>query len=200
MKRKNSIYHNVHCHTEYSVLDGVGRVEEYAQIALDCGMGYLCATDHGMAAAWPTLLAVCEEKGLRPVFGAEVYVNDWHHMVPKFKDLSDEEKVRVRKNNHMLLLAENQVGFENLIKLTTLGWEKGYYYKPRVSMEQIAQHAEGLVATSACLASPINQELLKGNPKAAQKIMREWASLFPGRYWIEWQMNGMEDQNRCNAN
>ena len=198
VRKSLSTYHNAHVHSHYSPLDGVGTIEEYAKLAVKSGMGYLIITDHGMVASWPELIEVCEKYGLRPGFGCEVYINNWHHLVPKFKELSIEEKQKVRKNNHMLLIAYNETGFSNLIKLVSKGWGEGFYGKPRVTMEQVAEYSEGLIATSGCLSSPINQELLKGDKKAAENLVREWSSIFPDRYWIEWMMLNLEPQDRVN--
>lgn len=201
MSRKSSTYHPVHTHSYYSVLDGVGSIDEYADVAAREGMGYLAVTDHHMAAAWPMLVEVCTARQLRPVFGVEVYVNDWHHLVPQFDTLSDDQKQAVRRNCHVLLFAENNKGFENLIHLVSDGWEHGFYYRPRVSFKQIAEHSEGLCATSGCLSSPVNRQLLQDKPEDARQLLREWAQVFGGgqRYWVEWMMIGIQQQDANNV-
>jgi len=186
--RRLSTYHNIHVHTEYSILDGVGFCEEYAKLARAAKMGYVCITDHGMAAAWPSLIDSCDKHGLKPVFGVEVYVNDFHHLVPKFKELDDEMKVKVRKSDHMLLIAINEKGFENLIKLVSLAWEKGFYYKPRLTTQQIWEHSDGIIATSGCFSSPINQRLAREDAPGARQLVKEWADVFKDRFYIEWMM------------
>lgn len=198
MSRRLSTYHNVHVHTEYSILDGVGFCEEYAKMAREAKMGYVCVTDHGMAAAWPSLIDACDKHGLNPVFGVEVYVNDYHHLVPQFSKLDDATKLKVRKSDHMLLIAMNEKGFENLIKLVSLSWEKGFYYKPRLTTKQIWEHSEGIIATSGCFSSPINQCLARSDIGGARTLVKEWSDVFKDRFYIEWMMIDWEKQEENN--
>lgn len=190
-----STYHNVHVHTDLSLLDGVGFVSEYAEIASKANMQYLAVTDHGMAAAFPSLLEQAKKHKIKPVFGVEFYVNDLVHLYDQRTTLSPEKFEEFGKNYHLLAFAESLQGFENLIDLSTIGWTKGFYRKPRISFEQLAEKNEGIVITSACLASSLNQRLLENKIGEAKDIAKKWNEVFKDRFWLEWQMIGMEDQD-----
>ena len=189
---------HIHTHTDFSTLDGFGSVGEYAQKSAANGMKYLCVTDHGMGAAYPRMLEECLKVGVKPVFGCEVYVNNWHHLVPEFKSLSDEDKYKARKNYHLVLIAKNNVGYENLVKLISEGWINGFYYKPRVSWVQIKQHAEGLICTSACCGSEYAQLINNDKFKEALGLIKESKEVFGPDFYLEMQMIGIEDQDRVN--
>jgi DNA polymerase III subunit alpha len=190
-----STYHNVHVHTDNSILDGVGFVEEYVKLAVQNRQGYVAVSDHGMAGAWPSLLDACEKSGIRPVFGVELYINDHHMLTPDFSNLSSEMQQKVRQNDHMLVFAENEKGYSNLIKLVSDSWETGFYHNPRVSWKQLSEHSDGLVATTGCLASPINRALSRESPEKAKDMLRKWNDVWQGRLWVEWQMIDIHDQD-----
>lgn len=154
------MFHHLHVHSDYSVLDGFGLIEEYAKFASENGMGYLAATDHGMAAAWPSLMDACLKHGIRPVYGSELYVNDYHHLVSDYSNSTDEMKMNIRRNNHLVVLSKTEVGMNNISSLVTTGWNGGYYHSPRVSKEQIKENSKDIVGLSACLAGPICRKII----------------------------------------
>lgn len=193
-----STFHQVHVHTDYSILDGTGFVEEYVDLAIRNKMGYVCVSDHGMAGAWPALMDTCEKKGVRPVYGVELYLNDYNKLVPEFSKLSDDMKAKVRQSNHMLVFAETERGYSNLIRLVSKAWESGFYYNPRVSWEELCEHSEGLVCTTGCLASPINRLISRESPGKAKDLLKQWHEVWKGRMWVEWQMIDVPDQDANN--
>lgn len=195
---QTNTFHHVHVHSDSSILDGSGFPEEYVDLAIKHGMGYVAITDHGMAAAWPSLMDSCMKKGVRPVYGVELYMNDYHYLVPDFSKLSDEMKLMVKRNDHMLVFAENEKGFENLIKLVSKGWLEGYYRNPRVSWKDLSEHSEGLVITTGCLASPLNRRLSKDDPDGAKELLRKWHDVFQDRLYVEWQMIDIDQQDANN--
>lgn len=227
-KKQVKKFHHIHVHSEFSVLDGFGTIEEYVAHAVKNGMGYLALTDHGVCGGWPKLLDLCEKNGIRPVFGSELYLNDYNHLIKSVSTLGEDMKIRVRKANHVILLAETETGFENIIKLSSMGWNGGMYYKPRVSRYQIAEHKDGIYVTSACLAGSICymiddymkrnfQDIERRNFDAShvkfvyKSIMqnksfveeleneaRWWKDTFGSKFYIEWQMLNLFPQCVCN--
>ena len=196
-----SDFAHIHLHTDFSCLDGYGTVEEYAKKASENRIEYLCVTDHGMGAAYPRMIEECARyDNLTPVFGSEVYVNNYHHLVPNFKNLSDEDKFLARRNSHLVLIAQTNQGYENLVKLISDGWINGFYYKPRVSWETIQEYSEGIICSTACLGSEISQLALQDRIPEAEDLARRYKEVFEDRYFIELQMIKMEEQDKVNKN
>ncbi len=189
---------HIHLHTDFSCLDGYGTTSEYATKAAQNGVPFLCVTDHGMAAAFPRMIEECHNNNITPIFGCEVYVNNFHHLVPEFSTLSDDMKKKVRKNHHLVLIAKNNQGYENLIKLVSDSWINGFYYKPRVTWELIKEYSEGLTCSSACLGSELSQSVLNGDMDNAYRIASEYKELFKEDYYIELQMIKMKEQDVVN--
>lgn len=189
---------HLHVHTDFSLLDGYGMVEEYAKKAAENNVPYLCVTDHGMGGAYPRMIEECQSNNITPVFGCEFYVNNYHHLVPEFSSLSDEMKKKTRKNNHLILIAKNEKGYENIVKLISDSWINGFYYKPRVAWDTIKKHSEGLTCCSACLGSELSQFILNGDMKNAHRIASEYKELWPDDYYIEYQMINLEEQDVVN--
>ncbi len=181
---------HLHCHTEYSLLDGAIRIKDLCARAKDYGMTACAITDHGNMFGAGQFQECCKEFGLKPIFGCEVYVTP-----DRFDTTSD----RARKRNHLILLARNEEGFHNLLKIVSCGWQEGFYYKPRVDWRVIAEHAKGLTALSACLQGQIPQAILSGRMDVARDFARYCTRLFEGHFYLELQRNGLEDQNKVNA-
>jgi DNA polymerase-3 subunit alpha len=181
-------YAHLHLHTEFSLLDGLGRIPEYVGRARELGMEHLAISDHGVLYGIIDWYKAVRAEGLHPIIGMEAY------LAPR--SVQDRDKTIY----HLLLLAENERGYKNLLKLATRASLEGFYYKPRIDMAMLAEHAEGLIATSACLGGPIANNLLNGNHEAA----REWGirlrELFgPDRFYIELQDHGLPEQRRVNS-
>lgn len=198
MCNQKSNFCHIHMHTDFSLLDGFGQVKEYAKKANENGIKYLCVTDHGIGGAYPRMIEECEKYNLKPIFGCEIYTNNFHHLVPKFKDLSDEEKKLVNKNNHLLLVAKTNKGYENLVKIISHGWINGFYRRPRVSWQYLKEHSEGLICCSACLASQLSQLILQDKIKEAALLAKEFKEVWPNDYYIELMMINIEEQNYTN--
>lgn len=198
MSKQQSNFCHIHLHTDFSLLDGYGQVKEYAKKASENGVNYLCVTDHGMGSAYPRMIDECNKYNLKPIFGCEIYVNNFHHLVPKYKDLSDDEKKMVSKNNHLLLIAKNNSGYENLVKIISDSWINGFYRKPRVSWEFVKEHSSGLVCCSACLASQLSQLILQDKIKEALILAKEFKETWPNDYYIELMMINIKEQDYAN--
>ncbi|MBZ4684471.1 MAG: dnaE [Desulfomicrobiaceae bacterium] len=178
---------HLHCHTEYSLLDGAIRLRDLCARAVDYGMEAAAVTDHGnLFAALPFYLEA-KKHGIRPIIGCEVYVTGNMH------DRSDKNRF------HLVLLAQNLVGYHNLVRLVSAGFLEGFYYKPRVDKECLKRHAEGLIALSACIKGEIPWTLTQVGMDAGLEVARQYAAIFPGRLYLELQENGLPEQEEANA-
>ena len=178
-------FEHLHQHTDNSLLDGVGSPEEYAERALSINQQYLCFTDHGMMAAIPRQIRACEKTNLRPIFGIELYVNNTSVPREEIKLLPPKEKEEASTCYHLLAIAYNNIGYTNLVRLSSLGWLNGFYRKPRVNHEQLIKHREGIIFTSCCYNSEIGRAFDKGGEEAATKMIEKYMAMFPGNFYLE---------------
>lgn len=181
---------HLHNHTEFSLLDGASRIESLARAAKEKGQTALAITDHGVMYGVIDFYRACKKQGIKPVIGCEVYVAPHS----RFDKTSSYEKYY-----HMVLLCENNDGYQNLIKLVSKGFTEGFYSKPRVDDELLNEYHKGLICLSACLAGEIPQNLLNGRYDEAKKKALFYQNLF-GRenFFIELQDHGIEEQRRIN--
>ena len=195
---------HLHCHTTHSFLDGVGRSAEYAELAAESGQTALAITDHGGLHGLPAHRRACEKFGLKPIYGCEMYANDDR---AKTKEINaDIRKQKIEKSGvdptytdaHIVLLAQSQAGWQNLLKLNHEAVRNGYYYKPRTTHDLILEHADGLVASTACLGSQFNKHLLRGDLKSLRKLLGRFKDAFGDRFFFEMQINECEDQKKVN--
>ena len=181
------MFTHLHVHTEYSLLDGACRLKEIASAAKRKGFSSLAITDHGVMYGVIDFYRACQKEGIHPVIGCEVYV------APK----SRLEKNPYERYFHMVLLCENNKGYENLMKLVSLGFTEGFYNKPRIDDSLLEQYHEGLICLSACLAGEIPQKLLAGDYDSARKKAEYYRDLFGSdNFFIELQDHGIEEQQR----
>ena len=152
---------HLHVHTEYSLLDGASRIEDLVSHAKELGMSSLAITDHGAMFGVIDFYKECKKQGIKPIIGCEVYT--------AARKLTDKEADKDKYQGHLVLLAKDEKGYKNLIKLVSIGYIKGYYYKPRIDKEALRQHSEGIIALSACLAGNVQHALLMGDYEAAKK-------------------------------
>ena len=179
---------HLHLHTEYSLLDGMGRTAEYVSRAKELGLQHLAVTDHGVMYGAMEWYHGASEAGLHPIIGIEAYLAE------------GSARARERKSYHLLLLAENEVGYRNLLRLSTLSQLEGYYYRPRIDLEMLQAHGQGLIATSACLGGPVANNYLNDRPEAARQYAGKLAEIFgPDRFFIELQDHGLAEQRRVNG-
>src|SRR5215213_40745 len=179
---------HLHLHTEYSLLDGMGRTAEYATRAKDLGILHIAVTDHGVMYGAMEWYRTATAAGLHPIIGVEAYLAE------------SSARAKERKSYHLLLLAENETGYRNLLKLSTLAQLEGYYYRPRIDLEMLAEHGAGLIATSACLGGRRVNKYIHGRPEIARDYAGKLADIFgSGRFFIELQDHGLPDQVRVNG-
>ncbi len=180
---------HLHCHTEYSMLDGAIRLNDLCARAKDFGMSACAITDHGNMFGAAQFQQICRDYGLKAIFGCEVYL---------CRDRFDVTSEYARRRNHLILLARNAEGYHNLVKIVSAGWQEGFFYKPRVDWDVISRHAAGLTCLSACLQGEIPQAVLSGHMDAARDLVHNYARLFDGHFYLELQHNGIEEQRIVN--
>lgn len=184
-------YENLHLHTDNSLLDGYGMVEEYAARAKRINQQFISVSDHGMMAAIPRQITACEEHGLSPIFSCELYVNPIQpelepgHTAEFTKNFSPEERKAFSKSCHLLAIAYNQTGYSNLVKLSSWGWLKGFYRRPRVNHEQLMKYKDGIIFTSCCYNSEIGQAFDTGGEDAANQMIEKYMAMFGENFYLE---------------
>lgn len=178
---------HLHVHTEYSLLDGAARISELVSRAKELGMGSLAITDHGAMFGVIDFYKECKKQGIKPIIGCEVYT--------AARKMTDKEPDKDKHQGHLILLAKNNTGYKNLIKIVSAGYIKGYYYKPRIDKDVLRQHSEGIIALSACLAGKVQNRLLNGDYKGAKQEAAELLDIFgKGNFYIELQDQGLEEE------
>jgi len=184
---------HLHLHTEYSLLDGACRLDRLVDKAHELKFSSMAITDHGVLYGAIDFYRAAREKGIKPIIGCEVYVAPGSRL--EKKSSSGGRDVY----NHLLLLAKDETGYKNLIKLATSAHIEGYYYKPRIDKELLAQHKEGLIALSGCLAGEICEAILKDQlPKAREAIDWFKQTLGPDNFYLELQNHGLPEQAKAN--
>lgn len=184
---------HLHVHTEYSLLDGSNKIKEYVKRVRELGMDSAAITDHGVMYGVIDFYKAAKAEGINPIIGCEVYVAPNSRFD---KELTGGED----RYYHLVLLAENNTGYANLMKIVSRGFTEGYYYKPRVDMEVLNEFHEGLIALSACLAGEVQRYISKGLIDEAQKAARKYEACFgKGNYFLELQDHGIPEQKTVNA-
>ena len=184
---------HLHVHTEYSLLDGSSKIKEITARAAELGMDALAITDHGVMYGCIDFYRACRNVGIKPIIGCEVYVAPGSRF-EKENSVSDE------RYRHMVLLAENNRGYQNLIKIVSKGFTEGFYYKPRVDDEILREYHEGIIACSACLAGEIPGLLKKGLYEEARQAALKYDEIFGhGNFFLELQDHGIPEQGMVNS-
>ena len=187
MERK---FTHLHLHTPYSLLDGFATIEDTIKKAKEDGMDAVAITDHGVMFGVVEFYKVALNYGIKPIIGCEVYVS--------YRTRFDKENID-KRSYHLILLAENNTGYQNLIKLVSLGFVEGYYYKPRVDIDLLKSYSEGIIALSACLAGEVQQSLLNNNYEEAKKVACRYREIFgEDNFFLELQNHGIEEQLKVN--
>ena len=183
---------HLHTHTEYSLLDGSNKIKEYVARVKELGMDAAAITDHGVMFGVIDFYRACKAEGIKPILGCEVYVAPNSRFD---KELTGGED----RYYHLVLLAENNVGYDNLMKIVSKGFVEGYYYRPRVDMEVLQEYHEGIIALSACLAGEVQRYIAKGLYDEAKKMALKYEAVFgKGNYFLELQDHGIPEQQTVN--
>ena len=184
---------HLHVHTEYSLLDGSNKIKEYVARVKELGMNSAAITDHGVMYGVIDFYRAAKAAGIKPILGCEVYVAPGSRL-DKTPGANTEDRYY-----HLVLLAENQKGYENLTKIVSKGFVEGYYYKPRVDMEVLEEYHEGIIALSACLAGEVQKYLLRGMYGDAVDAAKRYQNIFgQGNFFLELQDHGMQEQQLVN--
>ncbi|MBR0375454.1 MAG: PHP domain-containing protein, partial [Firmicutes bacterium] len=180
---------HLHNHTEYSLLDGAAKIKRLVARVKDYGMPACAITDHGVMYGAIDFYQECQSQGVKPIIGCEVYV------------CSDRFSRSGRRGDvacHLILLAENNTGYQNLCRIVSKGFTEGFYYKPRVDHQLLRECSEGLICLSACVAGEIPEAILNGRYDEALELAREYKDIFgPDNFFIELQDHGLSEEKLC---
>ncbi len=177
---------HLHTHTVYSLLDGFSNIKKLVKRAKEMNMPALAITDHGTMFGVIEFYNAAREVGIKPIIGVETYM--------AARRMSDRDSKLDKKSSHLLLLAENEVGYKNLLKITSAAQMEGFYYYPRVDHEFLAEHSEGLIATSGCMSAEIPRQLLEEKPEEAVRRMNWYYDVFgPDRFYVELQQHNIAE-------
>ena len=178
-------FSHLHVHTQYSILDGASRISSLIDKVKSLGMEAIAITDHGNMFGVKEFHSTATKKGVKPVIGCEMYIAK--------RSISEVNVKEDRSGDHLILLAKNLIGYKNLIKLISTAWIKGFYYKPRVDKELLEKYHEGLIASSACLAGEIQDEILNGSISGAETALKSYLDIFGEDFYLEIQRHETYD-------
>lgn len=185
------MFTHLHLHTEFSLLDGACRINELVKQAKRLNMQSLAITDHGNMYGAVDFYKACKKEGIKPIIGCEVYVAK--------RTRFDKDKILDKEYNHLILLCENETGYKNLIKMVSLAYTEGYYYKPRIDHDLLEKYHDGLICLSACLAGEIPKALVNNDYEKAKETALWYSNLFgKDNYFLELQDHGINEQKIVN--
>lgn len=191
MSRNHQPFVHLHVHSEYSLLDGLSRIDHLAARARELNQPALALTDHGTMYGTIPFYRACKKNDIKPIIGVETYV--------AARSMRDKDPQLDRDRFHLLLLAQNQTGYLNLLRIASASQLDGYYYKPRIDHEFLAQHSDGLIATTGCLAAEIPRALNRGKEDKAHDLMSFYLDVFgPDRFFIELQEHNIPELRQVN--
>ena len=184
---------HLHVHTEYSLLDGSNKIKEYVARVKELGMNSAAITDHGVMYGVIDFYRAAKEAGINPILGCEVYV------APNSRFDRESRQAEDDRYYHLVLLAENNQGYANLMKIVSKGFVEGFYYKPRVDLELLSEYHEGIIALSACLAGEVPRYLVRGLYEEAKEAALRYEGIFgKGNFFLELQDHGIPEQRLVN--
>lgn len=176
---------HLHVHTQYSILDGASNIPNLIGRVKELGMEALAITDHGNMFGVKEFHNQATKKGIKPIIGCEIYVAK--------RSIGENTGKEDRSGDHLILLAKNLTGYNNLVKLVSTAWIKGFYYKPRIDKELLEKYHEGLIASSACIAGEIQENVLSGNMPAAEEVIKKYKNIFGDDFYLEIQRHETYD-------
>ncbi|WP_028548092.1 DNA polymerase III subunit alpha [Paenibacillus sp. UNC451MF] len=179
---------HLHVHSEYSLLDGAARIDDLVGQAARLGMKALALTDHGVMYGAIPFYKACKQHGIKPIIGCEVY-----YTAGSIRDKGTRQEQPIY---HLILLAKNETGYRNLMKLCSIGHLQGYHYKPRIDPQHLAQYSEGLICTSSCLGSEVSQHLLHERYEEAMQAANRYRTIFGDDFFLEIQDHGLLEQKK----
>lgn len=215
-------YTSLHTHSDFSKLDSIAKIKDLVNKAKSLSMDSLALTDHGTISGWLQFYKACTDKGIKPIFGVEAYIVEDASAIKNIEESIDSmelkkknnlplfdgilenidddiekaktAKTKERKSNHIILLAKNEVGYHNIIKMTSWGFQNGYYYKPRIDLKTLEKYKDGIICTSACLGGQISYNIINGNLGKAEWFVKEYKRIFGDNFYIELQLHSPPEQ------
>jgi DNA polymerase III subunit alpha len=181
---------HLHVHTNFSILDGAANIELLIKKAAETGMKALAITDHGNMYGVLRFTDVAKKHGIKPLVGCEVYVTDG--------SMHDKRGKEDRSGYHLILIAKNRKGYENLSRICSIGFLEGFYYTPRIDKDVLRKYSEGIIASSACLGGELPQALMNHGLEKAEEVIREHLDIFGEDYYLELQRHGLSEQEPVN--
>jgi DNA polymerase III subunit alpha len=180
-----AVFAHLHVHTQYSILDGASKIPALIDKVKELHMEAIAITDHGNMFGAKEFHSYATKKGIKPIIGCEIYVAK--------NSIEEKSGKEDRSGDHLILLAKNLTGYKNLIKLVSIAWIKGFYYKPRIDKSLLIKYREGLIASSACLAGEIQNEILNGTLNAAEEALKSYIDIFGDDFYLEIQRHETYD-------
>ncbi len=185
-------FSHLHVHTEYSLLDGFSRVKKLISRTKELGMTSIAITDHGCMFGAIDFYKTAKKEGIKPIIGCEVYT--------AARTLRDKDPNYDKGQGHLILLAKNMEGYQNLIKMVSKAYVEGFYYKPRVDIDELKKYSEGIIAMSACLAGDVSQALMNRNYEKAKKLAIQYNEIFgQDNFYLELQDHNIPEQRQVNS-
>lgn len=198
----NADFSHLHVHSQFSLLDGALRFDELFEFAHQDKMEAVALTDHGNMFGVLDFYNKAKEFGIKPIIGCEMYIAPGNRTQKGTTSGTDDELppyATARSGlSHLVLLCMNEEGYQNLCKLVSIGYLEGFYYRPRIDKEVLAQYSGGLIATSACLKGEVNQLALLGDMDRAKAAAQWYQKVFPDRFYLEMQASGLPQQMMLN--
>jgi len=189
----DSSFVHLHVHSDYSLLDGASKIKEIVKRAAELEMPGIAISDHGVMHGVIDFYEACKSQGIRPILGCEVYV------APRTMFDKDPKLDGQKETCHLLLLAENQTGYSNLMKVVSQAHLKGFYYRPRVDHNLLAAHSEGLICASACLGGEIPQTILEDQWERSRRLAEKYRDIFGAEnFFLELQKHGLQGEDKVN--
>ena len=171
---------HLHVHSYYSLMDGLNSPAELAQAAKDAGQTAIAVTDHGTLSSHREMQIACKEIGVKPILGVEAYISPTDRF-----DRSSKTDKSIQAYNHIILLAKNQKGLDNINILQELAWNEGFYHKPRIDREILKEHAEGIIVLSGCLNGLISKAIEKEEFTEARLVLKDFKKTFGEDFYVE---------------
>ncbi len=179
---------HLHLHTQYSILDGASAVPQLMEKVKNSGMSSVAITDHGNMFGVKLFHKLAKKNGIKPILGCEVYVAK--------ESRFSKDKVKEKKSDHLVILAKNETGYHNLIRLVTHSWTEGFYKKPRIDFDLLKEHSEGLIVSTACLAGALPRAIMKNNLNEAEEFVKKYKSVFKDDFYLEMQRHITGDSRK----
>jgi len=174
------MYISLHTHTTYSLKDAVGRVGTFVELASKLGMSAIAVTEHGNIKSWPELNKYCKKYNIKPIYGLEAYFVD---------DIEEKPITGSRNYSHIILLAQNSIGYKNIVKLTSLSYMDGFYYKPRIDKNMLSKYCEGIIILSACAGGVLAKPLIEFGEEAAEERLQWFVNIVGNKFFLELQQH-----------